>query len=77
MVVTIPVGSDVEGLCQRIYSILDGHKGNCDVVLECFPEKDVLVRVRPHSTIRVEGTTELEGNLISLGCQVSWKNASL
>jgi DNA polymerase-3 subunit alpha len=77
VVVTIPVANDLEGLCQRVYSILDGHKGNCDVVLECFPEKDILVRVRPHSTIRVEGTTELEGNLISLGCQVAWKNASL
>ncbi|MDX6612942.1 MAG: polymerase subunit alpha [Blastocatellia bacterium] len=77
VVVTFPVAADLESLCQRVYTILDGHKGNCDVVLECYSEKDVLVRVRPHSTIRVEGTTELEGNLISLGCQVTWRNASL
>jgi hypothetical protein len=77
VIVTLPVAADLEGLCQSVYSVLDGHKGNCDVVLECFTEKDVLVRVRPHSTIRVEGTTELEGSLVNLGCQVTWKNATL
>lgn len=77
VVVTLPVAADLEGLCQRVYTVLDDYKGNCDVVLECFPEKDMLVRVRPHLTIKVEGTPELEGNLVSLGCQVTWKNATL
>lgn len=77
VVVTFPPAADIGPLVQSVFTVLDEHKGECEVLLECYLEKDVLVRVRPHSTIRVEGTTDLESNLLSLGCEVKWNNASL
>ncbi|HEY3026832.1 MAG TPA: DNA polymerase III subunit alpha [Pyrinomonadaceae bacterium] len=77
VVITFPAAGNLDELCQKVFTILDENKGDCDVLMECYPEKDVLVRVRTHSTIRVEGTSELEGSLLSLGCQVKWKNAAL
>lgn len=59
----------------RLFEILDANRGECGVILEVALEDGVLVRVRPHGALRVQGSIELERTLNSCGYQVDWSLA--
>lgn len=75
VVVRLPGAKD--GLLDKIFGILDSHRGDCEVVLDMVLDDGVLVRLRPHGAFRVQGSLELETALRGHGCQVEWLNISI
>jgi DNA polymerase-3 subunit alpha len=57
---------------ERIWRLLDAHRGECQVFLELETEIG-LVRARAHGALRVQGSLELEAKLKECGCAVEWE----
>jgi DNA polymerase-3 subunit alpha len=66
-----------EGLLDKVFGILDSHRGDCEVMLDMVLNDGVLVRLRPHGAFRVRGSLELENALRGHGCQIEWLNISI
>lgn len=77
MIVSLPEHMEPEPLLTQLFELFDGHKGDCDVLLDMFIEGEVLVRVRPHASIRVRGSHILEEAIRTIGCRVDWRNPSM
>lgn len=77
VVVRLPQRSEHELLLKKLFDVFDMHKGDCDVYLELYLNGGVLVRVRPHITLRVRGSRELEDALRLHDCKVEWVNVSI
>lgn len=77
VVVTLPFGSEPETLLPTLFQLFDSHKGECEIFLEMNLGGGVVVRTRPHSTLRVRGSVELESALKTHGCHVEWQNVNL
>jgi DNA polymerase-3 subunit alpha len=77
VVLRIPSSAEPGLLLEELLTLMDGHKGDCEVVLEFALEDRVLVRARPHGALRVQGSRELESALRQRGCQVEWLNVTL
>ncbi len=71
MIVRVPKISQTDNTFEKLWRILESHKGDCEVLLELDVE-GVLVRTRAHSAIRVEGSLTLQTTLADLGCGVEW-----
>jgi hypothetical protein len=55
---------------------LEQSRGDCEVVLDFLLNDGLIVRVRPHHTLRVKGSLELETILRQYGCHVEWLSAA-
>ncbi len=77
VLVRLPAGAHAGPLLDQLFGLLDGHRGDCEVLLELYLEGGVIVRTRPHHAIRVRGSMELEAALQSHGCHVEWLNVTL
>jgi DNA polymerase-3 subunit alpha len=66
--------SEIELLLPELYKICDRYRGDCELLIEMALPGGVLVRVRPHTALRVKGSLELETALKNLGCEVSWNH---
>lgn len=75
VVVRLPGAKD--GLLDKVFGILDSHRGDCEVMLDMVLNDGVLVRLRPHGAFRVQGSLELENALRGHGCQIEWLNISI
>jgi DNA polymerase-3 subunit alpha len=77
LIIKVPVSMTEDGLLETVFSLLDKHRGDCEVMLDMVLKDGVLVRMRPHSALRVRGSLELEGALRNHGCRVEWLNVVL
>ena len=77
VIVCLPEELEQSLLLERLFRLFDKHRGDCEVLLDLCLEGGVLVRVRPHTTLRVKGSQELEEAIRSYGCRVEWTNVSL
>lgn len=75
VIVRLPGSTD--GLLDKVFGILDSHRGDCEVMLDVVLNDGVLVRLRPHGAFRVRGSLELEKALRVQGCQIEWLNISI
>jgi DNA polymerase III subunit alpha len=75
VIVRLPGAKD--GLLDKVFGILDSHRGDCEVMLDMILNDGVLVRLRPHGAFRVRGSLELENALRGYGCQIEWLNISI
>ena len=66
--------SEIELLLPELYKICDRYRGDCELLIEMALPGGVLVRVRPHTALRVKGSLELETALKNLGCEVNWNH---
>ena len=77
LMVRLPPGGESKPLLDDLFSLLDKHRGDCEVLIEMYLEGNVIVRARPHNALRVRGSLDLEGALRRQGCQVEWLNVTL
>jgi DNA polymerase-3 subunit alpha len=77
VIIHVPVNMGADNLLEVIFGLLDKHRGDCEVMLDMVLKDGVMVRVRPHGALRVQGSLDLEGALRRHGCQVEWQNVSL
>lgn len=75
--VVVRLSGAKDGLLDKIFGILDSHRGDCEVMLDVVLDDGVLVRLRPHGAFRVQGSLELENALRGHGCHVEWLNISI
>ncbi len=75
--VVVRLSGAKDGLLDKIFGILDSHRGDCEVMLDMVLDDGVLVRLRPHGAFRVQGSLELENALRGHGCHVEWLNISI
>jgi len=71
LVIRFPSSADSTQLYDAVRGLLEQSKGDCDVFLEVLSE-GMLVRMRAHPTLKVQGSVEIESALRNLGCEVSW-----
>jgi DNA polymerase-3 subunit alpha len=71
LIIRFPAGADSAQLSESIRTLLEQSKGDCDVFVEVISE-DLLVRMRAHPTLKIQGSVELETALRNLGCEVRW-----
>jgi DNA polymerase-3 subunit alpha len=72
MIIGFPAATDSAQLCEAVRSLLEQSKGDCDVFVEVVSE-GMLVRVRAHPSLKVQGSAEIESALRNLGCEVRWE----
>jgi DNA polymerase III alpha subunit len=61
---------------RRPFRVLGAHKGECDVYIELALESGLIVRTKPHGSLRIKGSIEIESILQTHGCRVEWLNAA-
>jgi DNA polymerase-3 subunit alpha len=72
IIIGFPDTSNPTELCEAVRNLLEQSKGDCDVFVEVVSE-GMLVRVRAHPSLKVQGSTEIESALRNLGCKVRWE----
>jgi DNA polymerase-3 subunit alpha len=72
LVIGFPATSDSAQLCDAVKNLLEQAKGECDVFVEVVSE-GMVVRVRTHPSLKVQGSAEIESALRNLGCEVRWE----
>jgi DNA polymerase-3 subunit alpha len=72
MVISIPPTTESAQLCEAVKNLLEQSKGDCDVFIEVLAD-GMLVRVRAHPSLKVQGSREIESAVRSLGCEVRWE----
>jgi DNA polymerase-3 subunit alpha len=72
IIIGFPDTSNPTELCEAVRNLLEQSKGDCDVFVEVVSE-GMLVRVRAHPSLKVQGSTEIESALRNLGCEVRWE----
>jgi DNA polymerase-3 subunit alpha len=63
--------SDDAALFDAMLDVLNKHPGDCEVLLETFVDREVLVRVRAHAALRVDRSRALDADLKKLGCSTA------
>ena len=69
--ITLPFRQIDEKYLEDIFTILDKHKGNCEVYLNFRLDWEISIRVRSEP-LRIQGSSRLENDLKQRGCQVEW-----
>ncbi|MDX6383297.1 MAG: polymerase subunit alpha, partial [Blastocatellia bacterium] len=72
IIIGFPETADSAQLCESVRSLLEQSRGDCDVFVEVVTE-GMLVRVRAHPSLKVQGSAEIESALRNLGCEVKWE----
>ena len=72
VILRLPEVAASEKYLEEIWSLLDRHKGDCDVLIEMYVEGGVVVRTRAHGALRIRGSLALESALREYGCKVDW-----
>ncbi|HEY5075004.1 MAG TPA: DNA polymerase III subunit alpha, partial [Pyrinomonadaceae bacterium] len=72
LIIGIPTATDSAQLCEAVKKLLEQSKGDCDVFVEVVAG-GMLVRVRTHPSLKVQGSAEIESALRNLGCEVRWE----
>jgi DNA polymerase-3 subunit alpha len=75
LVVRLPSETDLPATCDAVKGVLETSRGECDVFIEVV-SGGVLVRMRAHPSLKVQGSAGLEAALRGLGCEVNWDGYS-
>jgi hypothetical protein len=75
-VLRTPQGNDFPTLCDEILGLLSSNPGDCDVTFEALTDNGTIVRVRANQALRVKRSSELEGALKKLGCEVRTESST-
>lgn len=59
-------------MIEPLFSTLNSHQGDCQVVFEVNLEPDVVVAIKLNPSLGVEGRPGLKDRLVNHGCQVKW-----
>ena len=59
-------------VANQVKQLLEAAPGDCDVFIDLKLE-NMIVRVRAHPSLKIEGSAAIESNLRSLGCEVTWE----
>jgi DNA polymerase-3 subunit alpha len=70
VVLRVPQAPDPAELFDNILHLISMHSGTCEVMLETPVDKDLVVRVKVNSTLRVERSEKLETALKKVGCNL-------
>jgi DNA polymerase-3 subunit alpha len=65
-------GPPISDSFEQVKQLLEAAPGDCDVFIELKVE-DMIVRVRTHPSLKIEGSATIESNLRNLGCEVIWE----
>ena len=68
VVLRVPQTADPAQLFDSILHVISSHAGNCEVMLETSVDKDLLVRVKVSSTLRVDRSEKFETAIRQMGC---------
>ncbi|HEX8071399.1 MAG TPA: DNA polymerase III subunit alpha [Pyrinomonadaceae bacterium] len=68
----VPADQQPEPFLDNLFTVLDRHRGDCEVILELYLDGGVLVRTRAHGALRVAGSLQMEAAVRELGCTVEW-----
>ena len=69
--ITLPFKKVDEKYLEDIFTILDRHKGTCEVLLGFSLEPEIFIKVRSQP-LRIQGSSRLENELKQKGCRVEW-----
>jgi DNA polymerase-3 subunit alpha len=72
MVIRIPTKAEPTQLCEAVRTLLEHSRGDCEVFIEVLAD-GMLVRVRAHPSLKVQGSREIESAVRKLGCEVRWE----
>ena len=72
LIIGLPDAAEAGQLCEAVKNLIEQSKGDCDVFVEVVSE-GMLVRIRAHPSLKVQGSAEIEAALRNLGCQVKWE----
>jgi len=71
LIIRLPSMTNFQTICDGVRNVVETCKGDCDVFVELVSE-GMLVRVRVHPSLNVQGSEEIETALRELGCEVTW-----
>ncbi|MBA3711725.1 MAG: DNA polymerase III subunit alpha [Pyrinomonadaceae bacterium] len=74
MLVRIPQKHLSQIHLQKVWRVLERHRGECEVMLEMMLGDGVWVKSKAHGALRVTGSYELQTALQECGCQIEWLN---
>ena len=77
MIVCLPQDVEQGSILSTLFELFDGHKGDVEVLLDMYIEGGVLVRVKPHASLRIRGSAGLEEAIRALGCSVAWRHIAM
>ncbi|HEX9422300.1 MAG TPA: DNA polymerase III subunit alpha, partial [Pyrinomonadaceae bacterium] len=77
IILHVPQVSDPAQLFDSILHVINTHAGNCEVMLETSVAKDLLVRVKVSSTLRVERSEKFETAVRKMGCGLKVEKIAL
>ncbi len=69
--ITLPFKSIDERYLENIFTLLDKHKGNCEVDINFQINSGILIKIRSQP-LRIQGSSRLESDLKTVGCKVIW-----
>ncbi len=69
--ITLPFRQVDEKYLEDIFTVLDKHKGNCEVYLNLRLDQEILIKVYAQP-LRIQGSSRLESDLKNRGCQIEW-----
>ncbi|HEY9504108.1 MAG TPA: OB-fold nucleic acid binding domain-containing protein, partial [Pyrinomonadaceae bacterium] len=72
-----PAPNDPAELFDGILHLINSNAGNCDVMLETAIEKDLVVRVKVSSNLRVERSEKFETAVRKMGCVLKIEKMAL
>ncbi|MEP6569137.1 MAG: DNA polymerase III subunit alpha [Acidobacteriota bacterium] len=72
-----PTPNDPAELFDSILDLINTNAGNCDLMLETAVEKDILVRVKVSSKLRVERSERFETAVRKMGCLLKIEKMAL
>ena len=68
IILRVPQAPDPAKLFDSILHVINTNAGSCEVMLETAVEKDLVVRVKVSSTLRVERSEKFESAVKEMGC---------
>jgi DNA polymerase-3 subunit alpha len=77
VILRVPQAPDPAQLFDSILHVINTHAGNCEVMLETAVDKDLLVRVKVSSTLRVERSEKFETAVRKMGCVLKVERMAL
>ena len=77
IVLCVPPTPDPAQLFDSILHVINTHAGNCEVMLETSVARDLVVRVRVNSTLRVERSEQFETAVRKMGCVLKVEKMAL
>jgi DNA polymerase-3 subunit alpha len=64
--------TDSNQFYEELFTLLNKHRGNCEVFFEMKLDNGYCVQITPHRTLQITGSIKLENELKEKNCAVQW-----